>query len=233
MSSDARDRIHFGAGVLSANRNLSVFINCPYDLEYGAIFDSIIFATVCCGFLPRCAIESGCTAVPRMDRITQAILSSKYSIHDLCRCKGEGDSNLARFNMPVELGVSMAQRFGPNGEEHHDWLLLVPEKSQYVQFLSDLAGFDPKQHDESMDTIIPAVMSWLATRPDAVRTPTPTEVLNVIPEFLSEKKQLNTAWRGEAPWSDVVLLAMRVASDSALIPIPESAAVNKRLIRAF
>ena len=49
-----------------------------------------------------------------MDRITRAILSSKYSIHDLCRCRGEGDANLARFNMPLELGVSMAQRFGPN-----------------------------------------------------------------------------------------------------------------------
>lgn len=111
MSSNLRDRIHFGAGVLGAHRHLSVFINCPYDEEYRPIFDAVVFATVCCGFLPRCAIETGCIATPRMDRITQAILSSKYAIHDLCRCRGEGDSNLARFNMPVELGVSMAQRW--------------------------------------------------------------------------------------------------------------------------
>lgn len=218
MNFGGRDRVHFGVGALSATRHMSVFINCPYDKEYGPIFDAIIFATVCCGFLPRCAIESGCTAVPRMDRITQAILSSKYSIHDLCRCRGEGDANLARFNMPVELGVSMAQRFGPNGTENHDWLLLVPRGSEYVRFLSDLAGFDPKQHDGSIETIVPAVMSWLATRPDAVYVPRPREVLGAIPVFLDEKFQLNDDWKGEVPWSDIVLLATHLAQNRSLLP---------------
>jgi len=221
MSFDDRDRVHFGVGVLGTHRHLSVFINCPYDEEYRPIFDAVVFATVCCGFLPRCAVETGCTAVPRMDRITQAILSSKYSIHDLCRCRGEGDANLARFNMPVELGVSMAQRFGPNGATDHDWLLLVPRGSAYIGFLSDLAGFDPKQHDSTTETVVPAVMSWLATRPDAVRVPTPTEVLNALPTFRLEKQRLDDAWKGEAPWSDVVLLAMRIARDSYLaLPVP-------------
>jgi len=116
------ERVHFGAGKLGATRSMSVFINCPYDDDYRPIFDGVLFRTVCCGFLPGSAIESGCTSVPRMDRITSALLSSKYSIHDLCRCKGEGDDNLARFNMPLELGVCMAQRFGPEGKENHDWL---------------------------------------------------------------------------------------------------------------
>jgi hypothetical protein len=196
MTFGDRDWVHFGAGALGVNRYMSVFINCPYDNEYQPIFDAVVFATVCCGFLPRCAIESGRTAVPRMDRITQAILSSKYSTHDLCRCRGEGDANLARFNMPIELGVSMAQRFGPNGNENHDWLLLVPRGSEYVRFLSDLAGFDPEQHDGNTETIVPAVMSWLATRPDAVRVPTPSEVLDVLPMFQSEKARLNDAWKG-------------------------------------
>jgi hypothetical protein len=225
MSARNRDRVHFGAGVLGGHRPLSVFVNCPYDEDYRPAFDAIVFATVCCGFLPRCAFETGATAVPRMDRITQAILSSKYSIHDLCRCRGEGDANLARFNMPVELGVAMAQRFAPDGESNHDWLLLVPRGSSYIRFLSDLAGFDPKQHDGTTDTIVPSVMSWLATRPDAVSVPTPTEVLEALPIFRAEKERLDTAWRGEAPWSDLVLLAMQVARDSALsLPVPTEAA---------
>jgi hypothetical protein len=120
--------------------------------------------------------------------------------------------------MPVELGVSMAQRFGPNGTENHDWLLLVPRGSEYVRFLSDLAGFDPKQHDSSTETIVPAVMSWLATRPDAVRVPTPSDVLDVLPMFQAEKVRLNDAWKGEAPWSDVVVLGMRLAQHNSLIP---------------
>jgi hypothetical protein len=212
-----RDRIHFGAGALAATRRMSVFINCPFDSEYQPIFDAVVFPTVCCGFLPRCAVESGCAAVPRMDRVTQTILSSKYSIHDLCRCKGEGDANLARFNMPLELGVAMAQRFAPNGAENHDWLLLVPRGSEYVRFLSDLAGFDPKQHDGNVETIVPAVMSWLVTRPDAIRVPTPSEVLEALPRFHTEKAQLNEAWKGQTPWSDIVLLGMNLAQRDNLI----------------
>lgn len=41
----------------------------------------------------------------------KAIRGSKYSVHDLSRCRGEGDENLARFNMPLELGMAMAERF--------------------------------------------------------------------------------------------------------------------------
>ncbi len=212
-----RERVHFGAGQLGATRSMSVFINCPYDDDYRPIFDGVLFATVCCGFLPRSAIESGCTSVPRMDRITSALLSSKYSIHDLCRCKGEGDANLARFNMPLELGVCMAQRFGPEGKENHDWLLLVPLKSEYARYLSDLAGFDPKQNDGTVETIVPAVMSWLATRPDAVRVPPPNEVLDALPVFQEKKVRLEKAWRGEVPWADIVLLGMRIAREKGLL----------------
>jgi hypothetical protein len=221
VSAEARSRIHFGEGVLDAGRHMSVFINCPYDSEYLPIFDAVVFATICCGFLPRCAIESGCTAIPRMDRITEAILASKYSIHDLCRCRGEGNANLARFNMPLELGVSMAQRFAPGGTANHDWLLLVPRGSEYVRFLSDLAGFDPKQHDGNLETVIPAVMSWLATRPDAVEVPTPLEVLEALPAFQQHRHQLDVAWKGDTPWADVVLLGMRIAQVRGLIPSPQ------------
>jgi hypothetical protein len=213
-------RVHFGKGELVAERNSSVFINCPFDDSYKPVFDSIIFATACCGFLPRCAIESGSTSVPRMDRITQAIIASKYSIHDLSRCRGEGDKNLARFNMPLELGVCMAQKFGRDRDDVdcHDWLLLVPKGSEYVRFVSDMAGYDPKQYDLTPESAIPAVMSWLATRPDAVITPTPEEVIRALPTFVMQKEALAKSWGGEAPWADVVLLAISVGQESGLIP---------------
>ena len=208
------NRVHFGAGKLAALRHMSVFINCPFDNDYRIIFDAVVFATVCCGFIPRSAIESGCTAVPRMDRITQAILSSKYSIHDLCRCRGEGEKNFSRFNMPLELGVSMAQRFGSEGSQSHDWLLLVPDDGEYARYVSDLAGFDPKRHDGSLLSIIPAVMSWLATRPDAIKTPTPRDVLSLLPVFQNEKNMRSDDWGGDLPWADVLLCAMEVAGIS-------------------
>jgi hypothetical protein len=216
-------RVHFGSGDLLAERNSSVFINCPFDDTYKPVFDAIIFATSCCGFLPRCAIESGSTSDPRMVRITQAIIDSKYSIHDLSRCRGEGDTNLARFNMPLELGVCMAQKFGSNtgDRDRHDWLLLVPRGSEYVRFVSDMAGYDPKQYDLTPESAIPAVMSWLATRPDAVITPTPEEVINALPKFIARKDTLTKSWGGDAPWADVVLLAVTVGQESGLIPLTE------------
>jgi hypothetical protein len=153
-----------------------------------------------------------------MDRITQAIAASKYSIHDLCRCRGEGDANLARFNMPLELGAAMAQRFGPGGANNHDWLLLVPRGSDYVRFISDLAGYDPKQHDGSIESVLPGVMSWLATRPDAVLVPTPAEVLATVPRFSTARAKLDADWNGEAPWADTLLSAAQVARAAGLIP---------------
>jgi hypothetical protein len=214
-------RVHFGKGELEAKRSSSVFINCPYDPGYLPIFDSIVFASTCCGFLPRSAIESGSTSVPRMDRITQAISDSKYSIHDLSRCRGEGDKNLARFNMPLELGVAMAHKFGLNGNDCHDWLLLVPRGSEYVQYVSDMAGYDPKQYDLTPESAIPAVMSWLATRPDAVITATPSEVIKALPVFVDRKERLLRQWSGEAPWADIVLVAISVMQELQLMPSAE------------
>src|SRR6266496_1248923 len=94
-----RTREHFGTGALSLNPATSVFLNCPYDPAYQPLFDCSVLAVICCVFTPRSALESGTIAEPRMARITRAIFDSKYSVHDLSRCRGEGDVNLARFNM--------------------------------------------------------------------------------------------------------------------------------------
>jgi hypothetical protein len=174
------------------------------------MFDAIVFATVCCGFLPRSALESGDVAVSRMDRIINAIMSSKYSIHDLSRCRGEGEERFARFNMPLELGVAMARRFisTPAGHEH-DWLILVPEGHQYIRFLSDLAGYDPRRHNGTVESIVPTVVSWLLTRPDAVVARTPRTVLGALPAFNAEKARLMEEWGPEIPWADIVLAALK------------------------
>lgn len=203
-------REHFGAGLLKIDPAKSVFINCPFDKDYAPLFDGIVFATVCCGFLPRSALESGSVADSRMERIARAIFSSKYSIHDLSRCRGEGNEQLARFNMPLELGIAMARRYSKKGKTGgHDWLVLVPEGHQYVKFVSDLAGFDPAQHDGKIQSVVLKVMTWLATRPDAIRTPTPKDVVKALTGFRKEKRTLHRNWGKEVPWADIVLAARK------------------------
>jgi hypothetical protein len=204
-------RLHLGKQGLETDPSKSVFINCPFDGDFTSRFDAIVFATVCCGFLPRCAFETGSIAEPRMDRITRAIFSSKYSIHDLSRCKGEGDELLARFNMPLELGIAMARRYmRTRKSERHDWLLLVPEGHQYLKFISDLAGYDPSRYDGTVRSLVQKVVSWLATRPDAVSTPTPHEVLSALPSFSAERERMGQSWGSDAPWPDIILAARRL-----------------------
>jgi hypothetical protein len=209
MSSGSKGaREHFGTGSLAIDPRTSVFINCPFDAGFQALFDAIVFATTCCGFLPRSALESGSVAESRIERIARAVFSSKYSIHDLSRCRGEGNENFARFNMPLELGIAMGRRLAtPDG---HDWLLLVPEGHEYVKFVSDLAAYDPKPHNGTVDTVVPKVMAWLATRPDAIKSPSPRAVLGVLPAFQTEKEKLLIEWSGELPWADLIIAARQL-----------------------
>jgi hypothetical protein len=209
-----------GSKSRSVNRNLSVFINCPYDPGYQPIFDGIVFATVCCGYKPRSALETSDVAEPRMKRIVQALKESKYSIHDLCRCQGHGDKNLARMNMPLELGIAMAERFDANRPDNwHDWLVLVPTGNDYASYVSDLAGYDPKQIEEKVEEAISAVMSWLLTRKDAVVvSAVPKDILALVPKFMEARQKLHAEWNGHEPWPEVVKTAIEIGQKGALIP---------------
>jgi len=208
-------REHFGRGKLALDPAKAVFINCPYDKDFEPTFDAIVFSTVCCDLTPRSALESGDVAVSRMERIVRAIFTSQYSIHDLSRCRGEGDEQLARFNMPLELGIAMARRFQAQDKEPpHDWLLLVPEGHQYNKFISDLAGFDPVRHDGRAESVVPKLVTWLATRPAAHDILTPRQVLSKLPAFREKKAELQEEWGGELPWADLVLAAIEISKQT-------------------
>jgi hypothetical protein len=214
-------REHFGRGQLVTEPAKSVFINCPYDPAFQPTFDAIVFAVVCCGFMPRSALESGTVAASRIERILTAMFSSKYSIHDLSRCRGEGDENLARFNMPLELGMAMARRFTKTRKgSRHDWLLLVPDNHWYARFASDLGGYDPVRYDGGPESVVPKVMLWLSTRPDAERMPTPHEVLGELPKFYAEKTRLQRSWGGTVSWADLVLAAREIFRPLVVAQLP-------------
>jgi len=187
----------------------SVFINCPFDKDFAHLFDAILFATVCCGFVPRSALESS-GGEPRIDRIVRALFESRYSIHDLSRSKGEGDEGWARFNMPFELGIAVARRYMTRGtDQQHDWLVLVSSGQPYSRFISDLAGFDLSPYDGTAESVLLRVMGWLFELPDAILS-TPTAVLAALPAFQTRRQQLGIDWRGEVPWQ----LVLDVAKES-------------------
>jgi hypothetical protein len=211
---------HFGSGDLTHQRERSVFINCPFDATFLQQFDAIVFATICCGFMPRCSFESGTMADSRMDRIIGAIHSSKYSIHDLSKCKGEGDLNLSRFNMPLELGIAMSERFRQiDSADSHDWVALVPEGHVYQKVISDLNGYDPYEYDGSVDSLVAKIMGWLATRLDAPHTTTPKAVIASLPEYEARLLKVREHWAADRPpWTQQLVCCLEVATGRGLIP---------------
>jgi hypothetical protein len=200
-----------------------VFINCPYDAEYQEIFDALLYAAVVCGYYPKSAMTSREAAKPRMERIATSLKESKYSLHDLTRCKGEGDQNLARFNMPLELGIAMGQKyFGENSTSDHDWCLLVRSGSGYKRFLSDLAGYDPMEYDGDVASAVRSFMSWLVVTQNAtVTTVSPRDVLETLDQYREEVKDLRDNWGENVPWDLIVSAAMKTAYSNKLIPEPE------------
>ena len=108
----------------SVNYNKSVFINCPFDVNYKRIFHAIVFAVYDCGFLPRSALEAADTPV-RLSRIIDIIRESRYAIHDLSRASSNSRTGLARFNMPFELGLFLgAKEFGSRRQKRKTYIIL-------------------------------------------------------------------------------------------------------------
>ena len=146
----------------STHYNDNVFINCPFDAKYKSLFDAMVFAVHDCGFIPRCALEDDDASEVRIDKIYHIIADCRYGIHDISRTELDRDSDLPRFNMPLELGIFLgAKRFGVEGQEKKKCLVLDREQYRYQQFISDIAGQDIQAHNNSSREIITHVRNWL------------------------------------------------------------------------
>jgi hypothetical protein len=207
--------------------NPSVFINAPLDVEYAPLMDALVFTSVCCGFLPRSALETGSTGIARLDRILTALSVSEYSFHDLSRCRGGGDLNFARFNMPLELGMAITRAHFSSGS--HEWFAMVVRGHDYSQYASDLLGFDLKAHRGTAESIVPPYMAWLLTRDQAVGDLTPRDVLVALPAFRQSKKALADKWSDEIPWRYLVRAACDCADpDDYESPIGNTVSTPRR-----
>lgn len=112
----------------STHYNDNVFINCPFDSAYKPLFDAMVFAVYDCGFVARCALEEDDASEARIDKIYSIIADCRYGIHDISRTELDTDSNLPRFNMPLELGVFLgAKKFGIEEQKRKKSLVLDRE----------------------------------------------------------------------------------------------------------
>lgn len=193
----------------------SVFMNFPYDDKFDRLLNAIFFAAVCCGFVPRSALEWNEEGGPRLPRIMDGLDTSKYSIHDLSRYQGEGEEKLARFNMPLELGMAVALSHIKKGEQMmpHRWLALIPEGDELLnKVISDLSGYDQnvKKYDGTEKSVVQKVYLWLNHFPDAISAPpTVPAILVALEEFQNKVKQQQDEY-GEKRWEQMLDDARRL-----------------------
>jgi hypothetical protein len=208
--------------VAASGYEKSVFINCPFDPTFEPLFHAIVLTVAARGFKPRSARETEGRAEPRILRIARGILEAKYSIHDLSRYEGEGAENLGRFNMPLELGIALGIQYLGDVEprtsgNRHNWVALVPPGSLHRKFISDLGGYDPREHDQNPETVIKAIASWLSLQPDSsLPTPSAKAIFAAYPGFCQLLDQARQDSLGDLTWpaitrsAEAVIAAMQV-----------------------
>ncbi|RJF87993.1 hypothetical protein D3874_13975 [Oleomonas cavernae] len=153
-----------------------VFLNCPFDGAYEPISRAIIFVVMALGYKLRSAREVENSAQSRLAKINSIIRQCHFGIHDISRAGADPASGLARFNMPLELGLFLgAREFGSGRQKEKVALVLDSEPYRYQKFISDLAGSDIQAHGDSPERAIKAVRNWLAT--NGGRTPIGGEAL--------------------------------------------------------
>jgi hypothetical protein len=78
------------------------------------------------------------------------------------------------------------------------------------EWVVDLAGIDPKQHNGTQKEVVESVVGWLATREKPTFTPiNPRRVMKCLPNFQAEMEELKGQWGAEVPWWAIIESARR------------------------
>lgn len=122
-----------------------VFLNIPYDKQFENLFLAYISGISALGFVPRATLEIRSSA-GRLDKIVALIQACEYSIHDLSRVQLDRRApRTPRFNMPFELGLSVAWE-KLSKQAAHKWFVCESMERRLQKSLSDLNSIDPKIH---------------------------------------------------------------------------------------
>lgn len=139
----------------------NIFINCPFDKEYKPILKVLVFACIYLGYKPLLS-ETINSADSRVDGIQNLISQAKYSIHDLSRMESSKKNELARFNMPFELGIDIGcKRFGNPDMNEKCLLILDKIKYRYQKSISDLSGNDIEIHNDDPEIALRKFRNWI------------------------------------------------------------------------
>ncbi len=171
--------------------NYDVFINCPFDAEYLMLFRVIVFTVFDCGYRARCALEIDDGSEVRINKTIRIISECKLGIHDISRTELNINTQLPRFNMPLELGLFLgAKQFGNKEQKQKKCMVLDSKPYRYQSFISDIAGQDIYAHNNNDSEAIKAVRNWLRNVSKRMTIPGGTEILRRYRLFISDLPSL-------------------------------------------
>ena len=153
--------------------NHNVFVNCPFDEKYSSLLKALLFTIIHCGFNPRISLESSDSSISRLEKIQNLIQESKYSIHDISRCRASKKGEFYRMNMPFEIGLDFGcKRYGETNQQTKDILVLAEEPYHYQKAISDLSGVDIQVHNGKEENIVRCARNWFYTKNPTIKQAT-------------------------------------------------------------
>lgn len=153
--------------------NNDIFINCPFDENYKSLLKVLIFTIIHCGYNPRISLESSDSSISRLEKIQNLICATKYSIHDISRCKASKKGEFYRLNMPFEIGLDFGcKKYGNSKQQKKDILILASDPYYYQKAFSDLSGVDIMAHKNENEEMVRRIREWLYTKKNTIKQPT-------------------------------------------------------------
>ena len=146
---------------MAQNFENSVFINCPFDAKFRPILNAIVFCVLRAGLEPRLALERADGGENRLEKIIGLMRESRFSIHDLSRCEAVRKGEIARLNMPFELGIDYGLRLAGPALHNKSFLILDEKPHRLKQAISDIAGWDTVAHEGTADKALKETRTWL------------------------------------------------------------------------
>lgn len=176
-----------------------VFLNYPFDEQFEALAHAMHFAVVAAGLVPVCAMDESAPDRLRLEMLFNMVSTCRFSIHDFSRYKGEGEENFARFNMPLEMGMALFYTFFTQ-KRGHRCAFFVETSHDYQRFASDLAGLDPKHHNNDDPSLVTGIYEWLREvgQPYAYARPT-VEVQEKYQDFKKELEKVKGSGKNGRP----------------------------------
>jgi len=165
----------------------SVFLNCPFDIQYFSLLRPLLFTIIALGYNPKIASERSDSGELRLKKIAELIESSRYSIHDLSRLQAAKAGEFFRMNMPFELGIDYGCRlFGQVRLRENRCLVLVNRPFDYAKAVSDLAGVDVKSHGKKPEKLVQQVRNWFVETAGERNVPSPARIWYGFNEFAAD-----------------------------------------------